>query len=138
LVDLCFSPGILGAIIAIANGVGPFIGGLVVEKSTWRWVFWMVPLAATPAAIAILVFLPLKHKPGNYKAKVRMIDYGGIALNVAACLLILIPLSGGGLTYAWDSPLVISMLTVGSLMFVAFVLYEWKLAPVPIMPREHS
>lgn len=36
--------------------------------------------------------------------------------------------------YAWSSGQFIGMITVGGLLAVAFVLYEWKLAPVPIMP----
>jgi MFS family permease len=122
----------------VANGAGPFIGGAVVETATWRWVFWMIPMAAVPAGIAIMLFLPLKHDSGNHLAKLKMIDYGGILLNLAGCLLILVPLSGGGITYAWDSTLVISMLTLGGALWVAFALYEWKLAKVPIMPRTLS
>ncbi|KAJ9137839.1 Major facilitator superfamily transporter [Coniochaeta hoffmannii] len=126
--------GILGAVIALANGTGPFLGGALVEKLSWRWIFWLIPMLAVPAAIAILFFLPVKHERGNYVAKVKMIDYGGIALNLAAVLLILIPLSGGGDMYAWSSGQFIGMITVGGFLAVAFVLYEWKLAPVPIMP----
>lgn len=126
--------GIFGAIIAMANGTGPFIGGALVDSVTWRWVFWIVPMLALPAAVLIFFFLPLKHDRGNYGEKIRKIDYGGIALNLAAVLLVLIPLSGGGVQYAWNSPLVIAMLTVGVCTAIAFVLYEWKIAPIPIMP----
>jgi len=91
-------------------------------------------MLAIPAAVAIYFWLPLKYESGNYKEKVKQIDYGGIALNLAAVLLVLIPLSGGGVQYAWNSAMVISMLTVGTCTAVVFVLYEWKIAPVPIMP----
>ncbi|WYZ33941.1 hypothetical protein EsH8_I_000217 [Colletotrichum jinshuiense] len=126
--------GILGAVLALANGIGPFVGGAVVQESTWRWVFWMVPIISAPAAVTILFCLPLKHQSGNYAEKVKMIDYGGIALNMAATLLLLIPLSGGGVTYPWSSPFVISGLVIGAVLAVLFVLYEWKLAKLPIMP----
>ncbi|KAF2637605.1 major facilitator superfamily transporter [Massarina eburnea CBS 473.64] len=126
--------GIFGAIIALANGTGPFVGGALVDSVTWRWVFWIVPMLAIPAAVFIFFFLPLKYEKGNYAEKVKKIDYGGIALNLAAVLLILIPLSGGGVQYAWNSGLVIAMLTVGGCTAIAFVLYEWKVAPIPIMP----
>ncbi|KAF1998715.1 major facilitator superfamily transporter [Amniculicola lignicola CBS 123094] len=126
--------GIFGAVIALANGTGPFVGGALVDSVSWRWVFWIVPMLALPAAVLIFFFLPLKYEKGNYGEKVRKIDYGGILLNIAAVLLILIPLSGGGVQYAWDSPLVIAMLTVGACTTIAFLLYEWKVAPVPIMP----
>ncbi|KAF2815268.1 major facilitator superfamily transporter [Mytilinidion resinicola] len=126
--------GILGAIIALANGTGPFIGGALVEKTTWRWVFWIVPMLAIPAALVIFFFLPLRHDSGHYAAKVKKIDFGGVVLNLASVLLILIPLSGAGATYAWDSAFVIAMLTVGLCLAIGFVLYEWKIAPIPIMP----
>ncbi|KAF2662578.1 major facilitator superfamily transporter [Lophiostoma macrostomum CBS 122681] len=126
--------GIFGAIIAVANGIGPFVGGALVDSATWRWVFWIVPMLALPAAILIFFFLPLKHNSGKYAEKMRQIDYGGIGLNLASVLLVLIPLSGGGVQYAWDSAFVIAMLVVGCCTAIAFVLYEWKLAPIPIMP----
>ncbi|KAK1493539.1 major facilitator superfamily transporter [Colletotrichum abscissum] len=125
---------VLGAVLALANGVGPFVGGAVVQESTWRWVFWMVPIISAPAAVTILFCLPLKHRPGNYREKVNKIDYGGIALNMASTLLLLIPLSGGGVTYPWSSPFVIAGVVVGAVLAVLFVLYEWKLAKLPIMP----
>ncbi|KAK1976034.1 major facilitator superfamily transporter [Colletotrichum cereale] len=126
--------GFLGAVLALANGVGPFVGGAVVQESTWRWVFWMVPIICAPAAVTILFCLPLKHQSGNYAEKVKKIDYGGIALNMASTLLVLIPLSGGGVSYPWSSPFVIAGVTVGAVLGVLFVLYEWKLARLPIMP----
>jgi hypothetical protein len=95
-------------------------------------------MAAVPAGVFLLFFLPLRHDSGNYMAKVKMIDYGGIMLNITGCLLILVALSGGGVSYAWNSPIVISLLTVGGVVWLAFILYEWKLAPVPIMPREQN
>ncbi|KAK0380012.1 major facilitator superfamily transporter [Colletotrichum limetticola] len=126
--------GVLGAVLALANGVGPFVGGAVVQESTWRWVFWMVPIISAPAAVTILFCLPLKHRSGNYSEKIKKIDYGGIALNMASTLLLLIPLSGGGVTYPWSSPFVIAGVVVGAVLAVLFVLYEWKLAKLPIMP----
>ncbi|KAL5388924.1 hypothetical protein DPSP01_002631 [Paraphaeosphaeria sporulosa] len=126
--------GIFGAVIALANGTGPFVGGALVDSVSWHWVFWIVPMLAVPAALLIFFFLPLKYERANYKEKVKKIDYGGIFLNLAAVLLILIPLSGGGVQYPWDSPLVIAMLVVGGCTAVAFVLYEWKIAEIPIMP----
>ena len=45
-----------------------------------------------------------------------------------------VPVSGGGVTYAWDSALVIVLLTLGGLLFILFVVYEAKFAKIPIMP----
>lgn len=127
--------GVLGAMISLANGVGPFVGGVVVEKANWRWVFWMIPLLAAPAAVLIFFFLTLrKNDGGTYFEKVKRIDHGGIVLNLASVLLVLIPLSGAGVTYAWKSPFLVATLCSGCVLAVLFVLYEWKLAAMPIMP----
>ena len=131
---LLFCVGWLGAIIALGNGAGPFLGGAIVEGATWRWVFWMIPIMSIPTAVVILFFLPLKHRTGDHVEKLKKIDYGGMVLNVASTLLLLIPLSGGGVTYSWASPFFIACTATGVVLGVLFVLYEWKLVKLPIMP----
>lgn len=126
--------GILGAVIGLANGIAPFLGGAIVDSATWRWVFWMIPIITAPTALVIWFFLPLRHQPGNYAAKMKKIDYGGIFLNLASTILLLVPLSGGGVTYAWSSPFLISGVSIAVVLAILFVLYEWKIASLPIMP----
>ena len=47
-----------------------------------------------------------------------------------------IPISEGGAAFAWNSPLVVVMLSVGGAMILLFLLVEWHFASLPIMPRE--
>ncbi|KAH8681862.1 major facilitator superfamily domain-containing protein [Xylariales sp. PMI_506] len=126
--------GIVGAVLALANGIGPFIGGAVIAHATWRWVFWIVPMLAIPAALVIWFVLPLRWEKGDYAEKVKQIDFGGIILSLASVLLLLIPLSGGGVSYAWNSATFIAMFTIGIVLWILFILFEWKLAKLPIMP----
>jgi hypothetical protein len=94
----------------------------------------MIPIMTVPTTLVLLFFLPLKHVSSDTMEKMRKIDYGGIVLNIASTLLLLVPLSGGGVTYAWSSAFFISATVVGVVLLVLFVLYEWRLAPLPIMP----
>jgi len=126
--------GWLGAVIALGNGVGPFLGGAVVEGGSWRWVFWMIPILTIPITTILVFFLPLKHTSTGTLEKAKKIDFGGILLNIASTLLLLIPLSGGGVTYAWTSAFFIGVTLTGVVLTILFVLYEWKLAFLPIMP----
>ena len=57
-----------------------------------------------------------------------------MVLNIASTLLLLIPLSGGGVTYAWASPFFIACTVIGAVLGILFVLYEWKFVALPIMP----
>jgi MFS family permease len=121
-------------VISLGNGIGPFLGGAVVERASWRWVFWMMPIMTVPTAAVLLLFLPLKHTSSNTIDKMRKIDYGGIVLNIASTLLLLIPLSGGGVTYPWSSPFFIGTTVAGVLLTIMFFIFEWKVPALPIMP----
>lgn len=87
-----------------------------------------------PTTVALLLFLPLKHTSSDVLEKMKRIDYGGTLLNIASTLLLLIPLSGGGVTYAWSSKIFVGATTTGVVFTILFVVYEWKLAHLPIMP----
>jgi hypothetical protein len=78
--------------------------------------------------------LPPSKVHGELKDKIRVIDYYGIASSSSAILLLLIPISGGGTYFEWSSPMVISMLTLGSISAVLFILVEWKWSAMPMMP----
>lgn len=129
--------GILGACIGLGNMIGPFAAAAFVERSTWRGLFWVIsPLAAICCLVCAFILPGPKAtvKP-DYKALCKKIDYWGILSGSAAIILILIPVSGGGSYFAWDSTMVISMLTVGGCCLLAFVFIEYRVALLPMMPR---
>ena len=126
--------GILGSCVGLGNTIGPFLAAAFVETSTWRGLFWCIcPLAVISGTVVALTLPPSKVH-GELKDKIRMIDYYGIATSSVAILLLLIPISGGGTYFEWDSPMAISMLTLGSISALLFVLVEWKWSAMPMMP----
>jgi hypothetical protein len=68
------------------------------------------------------------------REKLRLIDYGGLVSSSSGIILLLIPISGGGAYFQWHSPMVISMLTLGSVCFAIFFIVEWRFAALPMMP----
>ena len=126
--------GILGSCVGLGNTIGPFLAAAFVENSTWRGLFWCIcPLAAIAGTI-VAITLPPSKVHGELKDKIRVIDYYGVATSSVAILLLLIPISGGGTYFEWKSSMVISMLTLGSISAVLFVLVEWKWSTMPMMP----
>lgn len=115
---------------------GPFIGALLSERVSWRWCFWVMVPPGAAAALGIYLFLPLRGVKSNAKEKLKKIDYYGAILSLAATIFILIPLSSGGTIFAWNSAIVITLLVLGAVLVAAFLLVEWKVAPLPVMPRE--
>jgi hypothetical protein len=80
------------------------------------------------------LILPPSKVIGEAMDKVKAIEFLGIICSTRAILLILIPASGGGTYFSWSSPIPISMLAIGSCSAVAFIIVEWKIAKMPMMP----
>jgi hypothetical protein len=91
-------------------------------------------VAGVGAFLVILFFLPLRHVKGSAKVKLQQIDWGGCALVLAGCTLLLLALQWAGSTYVWQSAQVLAPLVIGIAILGFFGLYEWRLAHLPIIP----
>ncbi|OGM39371.1 putative efflux pump antibiotic resistance protein [Aspergillus bombycis] len=126
--------GILGVAVALGNGLGPVVGGVLTEKTSWRWAFWFVcPLAMAAATYFGLVF-PSSGMSDNVRTKLRRVDWFGVFTSMMAIVLILIPVSQGGTAIPWNSPIIIAMLTLGAALFGLFLIGEWRWVELPLLP----
>lgn len=131
--------GILGTSVGLGNSVGPFImAAFISDNKHWRYFYHVFAPIIIMIAVAIYFLLPGKPKSSDEVLtpveKLKKIDYLGILTATSALTLILIPLSGGGSTYPWDSPIVISMFIVGGVLLVSFLFIEWKVPELPMIP----
>ncbi len=112
----------IGALFGAANvgtALGPFIGGLLTEQFSWRWVFLLnVPLAAV-AIVCCLMWLP-KTKPSGPSTR---IDWLGLVLVSAGIVAVAYAADRGG-DWGWTSPLFLGCLALAALLMVAFVVTE--------------
>lgn len=110
--------GIWSASTGIAMGLGPVVGGLLVDSVGWRSVFMVnVPIVIVALASWRLV------SDGERSATPPRLDLLGQAAIVAA----LFPLTYALITAperGWDSPLTLSLIAVSILAGVAFVVIE--------------
>ncbi|KNG90697.1 MFS drug transporter [Aspergillus nomiae NRRL 13137] len=128
--------GILGAVVAIANGIGPVIGGALssINKDSWRWIFRLnLPLTAI-TTLCVLFFMPLRKVTGDWKMKLKAIDFVGAFLALGSTAVLLLGLTWGGGEYPWASAHVIATIVVGFAVAVGFVLWQWKGATYPLVP----
>jgi predicted MFS family arabinose efflux permease len=80
------------------------MAALFAEKATWRALFYMLCPTIALCGLVALKFLPnSKSPPGKFKENVKKIDYWGVTTASIALILILIPVSGGGAYFAWNS-----------------------------------
>ncbi|KAJ3916105.1 MFS general substrate transporter [Lentinula edodes] len=126
--------GISAGVIALGYAFGPIIGGVLAEKASWRWCFWVTLPLSVVATIMAMIFAPFKPMSGGIVQKLKIIDYPGIVLTLGGCTLIMLPLIWGGITYPWNSVIVLAPLCCGVFVVVLFCLWEWKVAKLPIVP----
>ena len=117
--------GIIFVGVAVGTALGPFIGGILVEATTWRWVFFLsIPVCAT--AIGLLwIFLHLKYeRESTWIAKFKRVDVVGNAIFVASTASILIALTDAGTQYQWSSWHILVPLILGFMGLIVFYFFE--------------
>jgi len=103
-----------------------FLGGIITAWADWPWVF----LINVPVGIAVLA-LASKLLPKGTKQKGK-VDYVG-AITVTAALLILVYAIVTANDIGWTSSQTISMLSVASVLFFAFLYIQTK-RKEPLLP----
>ena len=128
--------GIINIGFAIAISLGPLIGGLMTDRATWRWIFYMnLPIAGV-AFVLLFIFLQVQYrKDTSGRSIFRRIDFGGNALLISSVIAILIALTYGGTLHPWSSWRSVVPLVLGALGLIAFlVLQSTSYIPEPTMP----
>ncbi|KAI4938988.1 uncharacterized protein J4E92_000269 [Alternaria infectoria] len=128
--------GILGSVVALANGIGPVIGGALASQShdSWRWIFRLNLFLCVLTTGSVMFFMPLRKVDGSWKRKLAAIDFLGAFLALAGSALLVLALTWAGGEYAWGSAHVIATLVVGIAVSAIFVAWQWKGTSVPLIP----
>jgi EmrB/QacA subfamily drug resistance transporter len=118
--------GTLAGVSGLAVGLGPLLGGAVVEGISWPWIFWLnVPIGI------LLIPLSLTRIEESFGAD-DAIDVPGLALVSGAALGIVWGLVRGN-TAGWGTLEVMLTLTLGLLLALTFVTWELR-ARQPMLP----
>ena len=119
--------GLWGAAAAIASGLGPPIGGAIVQVSNWRWAFLVnVPLGIIAVFVARRQLVE-SRTPGRR----RLPDLRGAMLLAAALGLLTLGLIKGP-DWGWTSPGIIGSFVAAAVALAGFVLSS-RSRPVPLI-----
>jgi EmrB/QacA subfamily drug resistance transporter len=120
--------GLVGGVFAIASVAGPLLGGLLVEHSTWRWIFYI----NVPLGLIMLVVLQLRLHLPRSTAKPK-IDWLGSGLIISAVASLIFVLTLGGVEYDWTSPLILGLSALTIVLAAGFIFWEQR-AEEPVVP----
>ncbi|KAL4982519.1 major facilitator superfamily-domain-containing protein [Aspergillus falconensis] len=116
--------GVISSVFALSNLLGPILGGVIVDNTTWRWIFYInIPLAAI-ATVLLGVAIPASDEVKFNRQIFNRLDFVGSFLSICWLIPLLFALQEGGSDYGWDSSEVIGTLIGGIVALVVFLAYE--------------
>lgn len=125
--------GIIFGTFSVAVALGPLIGGLLAERVSWRWVFYInLPIAGV-AWVALALVLKVRYKRDATRNALKRVDFGGNALLVASVVAVLLALTWGGTDFPWSSWRTLVPLILGFAGLILFLGIQTRV-PEPTMP----
>ncbi len=120
--------GLIGSVWGVAAVAGPALGGLIVEHTSWRWIFYLnLPVALLAVPTIVLCY----HE--HLQVRKHRIDYAGaltLALGTAALLL---GLTSGGRDWPWLSAQSLALFGLFVVSYSAFFRIERGVGE-PVLP----
>lgn len=116
------------------NCTGPALGGLIAQKTTWRWIFYVMFPFCILGITAIPWFFPREQNLSS-EQRVARLDWIGGAFFVLSTTLFLISISWGGVQFEWSSAGTLAPLFLGSAGLVWTWFYEQRWAENPVLQQ---
>ena len=120
--------GTWAAFTSIAAGIGPILGGWLVDHASWRWIFFLnLPLAA------LVVIVTWWKIPDGRRPHVEGgVDWSGAALATIGLFGLIYGLIEGGNRGVAPADITLCLM-FGVAALAAFVAFEWRIR-YPMMP----
>jgi EmrB/QacA subfamily drug resistance transporter len=117
--------GVFSGVWGVSSVIGPLLGGFLVDRVSWHWVFY---INLFPGALAgVIVWLALKEDVPLPKAASTPVDYLGAGVLTASVVALLLGLFEVGTPLGW------AMLATAALLFVVLLWIEGRAAD-PMVP----
>ncbi|KAF5674257.1 alpha-L-rhamnosidase [Fusarium denticulatum] len=110
------------------------IGGLLcgfARTPVWLYVCRTISGIGGGGISSSVAIIPVS---GSFKEKARKIDWLGVMASIAGIVLTVMAINSGGSMWAWKNVKTISILTIGVIMLLVFVIVEAFFARIPIIP----
>ena len=121
--------GVIGAVFAVSNVLGPLMGGWFVQVTGWRWIFWFT----VPVALLAVVVLGLTLPRDARALGKHPLDWPGMMAMTVAVTSLVLAMAWGGTLIPWGSLPFMGLVALAVAAAVVFVLLERRAAE-PIIP----
>ncbi|RDI68612.1 DHA2 family efflux MFS transporter permease subunit [Nocardia pseudobrasiliensis] len=118
--------GMWGGVAGLATLVGPLLGGVLVDKLGWNWIFYInVPIGVVAFALAVWLVPALETREHKF-------DLVGVALSAVGMFLLVFGIQEGK-TRDWDG-VIWAMIIAGLVVLALFVVNQARNTGEPLVP----
>ena len=117
--------GMIGALYGITAIVGPVFGGLLTDRVSWRWCFYInLPFGGIAALIIVFFCPPLPCKTATPSFWRVILPHFSLTVFVPGLVCILLALQWGGSTYAWGDWRIIMLFMLSGVLTIVFIVIQ--------------
>ncbi|KAI0424247.1 major facilitator superfamily transporter [Xylaria sp. FL1042] len=127
--------GVTLAAWAVGLSLGPIIGGIIAQRTTWRWIFYLMFPILGFGLVAVPYLLTLRPKKTTVQEKLSRIDWVGMFVFTGSITSFLVAISWGGIQHPWSSAATLAPLILGIIGVIATVIYEAYVAKFPFLRK---
>ena len=114
-------------------------GGVLTQKLSWRWCFWIDLPIGGAALLAMTLLLPnttmgSDDKKQTWRETLKQLDPVGFALLESSLAALLIALNWGGITYPWHNERIIALFVVFGVVFAVLMVQQFIKGESGILP----
>jgi len=127
----------LSSMFGISSVVGPILGGVLTDRASWRWCFWINLPFGGIALLTVFFFFKNPERKQNamtVKEKIAQIDILGAFFLICAIVCLLLALQWGGSVYPWSDSRVFGCLIGFGLFLAVFLCLQFKLGDRATIP----
>ena len=120
---------------SIGSIIGPVIGGVLVEKASWRWCFHInYPFCGIGLLLTLFIIRMNAFSKLKMAEKIRRTDWAGIVLFVGGMTSFLVGISWGGIQYPWRSAATLVPIIVGVATIIVFLVWQHRRKENTLLP----
>ncbi|ORX37282.1 major facilitator superfamily domain-containing protein [Kockovaella imperatae] len=129
--------GYTGASFGIASVIGPILGGVLTQKTSWRWCFYINLPTCGVALILLIFFLKLNRPQGQDLAQLRRsFDFVGLTIVMASAALLIVGFSTAA-DHGFGAPGAYGVIIAGVVVAALAIVHSLTTKKNAVLPRRY-